>query len=72
MYFRNYQPRKTSLDKCLKTLVLEDLSTGDMVNSPKHWFNPNESAFIMFSDHGAGNWVAKVTLRHMNLLQTFS
>ena len=45
MYFRNYRPRKTCLDKCLKTPVWEDLSTSDMVNSPKHWFNLNESAF---------------------------
>ena len=32
MYFRNYRPRKTSLDNCLKTPVWEDLSPGDMVN----------------------------------------
>ena len=72
MYFRNYRPRKTCLDKCLKTPVSEDLSTGDMVNSPKHWFNLNESAFTSSSDHCEGNWVAKVTLRHMKILQTFS
>ena len=39
------------LDKRLKTLVWGDLSTGDMVNGMKHWFNLNESAFIMLSDH---------------------
>ena len=72
MYFRNYRQRKTCLDKCLKTPVSEDVSTGDMVNSPKHWFNLNESAFIILSDHCEGNWVAKVTLRLMKILQTFS
>ena len=36
MYFRNYRPRKTSLDKCLKIPISEDLLTGDMVNRPKH------------------------------------
>ena len=72
MYFRNYRPRKTSLDKCLKTPVWEYLSTGDMVNSPKHWFNVNESPFTSSSDHCEGNWVAKVTIRHMKILQTFS
>ena len=47
MYFRNYRPWKKRLDKCLKTRVWEDLSTGDMVNGAKHWFNLNESAFII-------------------------
>ena len=72
MYFRNYRPRKTGLDKCLKIPILEDLFTGDMLNRPKHWFNLNQRPFIIFSDQCGSNWVAKVTLRHMKLLQTFS
>ena len=52
--------------------VLEDPSTGDMVNGPKHWFNLNESAFIIFNDQLEGNWVANVTLRDMKILHTFS
>ena len=72
MYFRNYRQRKTRLDKCLKTPVSEDVSTGDMVNSPKHSFNLNESVLIILSDHCEGNWVPKVTLRHMKILQIFS
>ena len=64
MYFRNYRPRQTCLDKCLKTAVWEAVSTVDIVNKPKHWFNLNESAFILLSDHSEGNWVAKVALRH--------
>ena len=72
MYFRNYRPRNTCLGKCLKTPVWEDVSTGDMANSPKHWFNLNESAFTSSSDQCEGNGVAKVTLRHIKILQTFS
>ena len=72
MYFRNYRPRKTCLDKCLKTPVWEYLSTGDMVNRPKHWFNLNDTAFTSLSNHCESNWVAKVFLRHMKILQTFS
>ena len=72
IYFRNCRPRKTCLDKCLNAPVWEGLSTGDMVNSPKHWFNLNESAFTSPSNHCEINWVAKDTLRHMKILQTFS
>ena len=72
MYFRNYRPRKTFLDKYQKTPVWEDVTTGDMEKGPKHWFNVNESVFIILSDHCEGNWVAKVTLRHMKIIQTFS
>ena len=32
MYFRNYRPRKTRLDKCLKARVWEARSTDDMGN----------------------------------------
>ena len=72
MYFRNYRPRKTGLHKCLKTRFWEDLSTGDMVNDRKHWFNLTESAFIILSDPCEDNWVEKITLRNMKILQTFS
>ena len=72
MYFQNCQTRKTWLDKSLKAPVWEDLLTGDMVNGAKHWFNFNESAFTILSDPCECNWVAKVTLRHMKILETFS
>ena len=36
MYFRNYEPRKTWLDKCLKSPVGDDPSTSNMVNGPKN------------------------------------
>ena len=63
---------KDVLDKCLNAPVWKDPSTGDMVSRLKHWFTLNESAFIILSDNSEGNWVAKVTLRHMKILQTFS
>ena len=72
MYFRNYGPRKTWLDKYLKTPVWEEISTSDMVNRPKHWLNLNEGAFTSSSDNCEANWVAKVTLRDKKILQTFS
>ena len=59
------------LDKCLKTPLWVYLSEGDMANGPKNWFNLNESAFIILRDYCEGNWVAKVTLKHMQILQTF-
>ena len=36
MFLENYRLQKMWLDKCLKSLVLEDPSTSDMVNGPKH------------------------------------
>ena len=72
MCFQNYRPRKTCLEKCLKALVGEDLSTGDMVNGAKRRFNLSQRSFIILSDQYEGNSVAKVTLRHIKVLQTFS
>ena len=59
MYFRNYGPQKTWLDKCLKRPVWEDPSTGNMVNGLKHWFNLNGSTFTIFVDHCEGNAVGE-------------
>ena len=55
MYYRNYRPQKTRLDKYLKAPVLEPRSIDDMGNGPKHWFNLNERAFIILIDHCEGN-----------------
>ena len=68
MYFRNYRPRKTCLDKCVKAPVSENPLTGDMVRGAKPCFNNNQSAFIILSDHCEGNGVAKVTLRDVKIL----
>ena len=51
MYSRHYGLRKTWLDKCLKSLVLEDLWTDNMVNGPKHLLNLNGSTFTIFIDY---------------------
>ena len=51
MYFRNYGLRKTWLDKCLRSLVSEDPSTGNMVNELKYCFNFNDSTLSIFTDH---------------------
>ena len=72
MYFQNYRPRKTCLDKCLTGPVWEDSLTGDMVNGLTHWLNLNESAFIILSDHCEGNLVPNVTLRDVKILCSFS
>ena len=50
MYFRTYWLRKTWLDKCLKSRVLEDPSRSNMVSGPKHCWNLNDSAFTIFID----------------------
>ena len=68
MYFRNYRPRKTSLDKCLKAPVSENPLTGNMVSGMKHLFSINQSAFIILRDHFEDNGVAKVTLRDVKIL----
>ena len=66
MYFRNYRPRNTYLDKCLKTPVWEDLSRDKMENGQKHWFNLNESTFFTY-------WVitVKVIQLQKSLLDTW-
>ena len=51
MYFRNYAPKKTWLDKCLKSVVLHYPSTSNMLNGPKHCSNLNDSAFTIFIGH---------------------
>ena len=43
MYFWTYRLRKTWLDKCLQSFVLEDPSTSNMVNGPKSGSKLNKS-----------------------------
>ena len=51
MDLRNYGLLKTWLDKCLKSPVSEDPSTGNKVNGPKQYFNLYDSTFARFIDH---------------------
>ena len=55
MYFWAYGLRKTWLDKCLRSPVLEDPLTSNMVNGPKDCWNLNESTFTIFIYACEGN-----------------
>ena len=50
MYFWTYWLWKTWLDKRLKSIVLEDPLTSNMVNGRKHCWNLNDSTFTIFID----------------------
>ena len=43
--------RKIWIDKCLKGSILEDPSTSNIVNMPKHCSNLHHITFIIFIDH---------------------
>ena len=47
------------LDKCLKSPISENPSTGNMINGPKYCFNPIDSTFTVFIDLYESNWVGK-------------
>ena len=49
-YFWTDRLQKTCLVKCIKRPVSEDPSTSNMVNAPKHCWNPNGSIFSIFID----------------------
>ena len=51
MYFQNYGLQNSWVDKCLKSLISEDLSAGNMVNGAIHCFNLNGITFAKFIDH---------------------
>ena len=55
MYFRKYGHRKTWLRKCLKSPVVEEPLTSNVVNGPKHCLNLNGTIFTIFIDHCEGN-----------------
>ena len=50
MYFRTYGPKKTRLDKCLKSPVSEHPSISNIVKALKHCWNLNDSTFTLFID----------------------
>ena len=57
--FPKLRARKTWLDKCLKSHVLEDNSTSNIVNVLKHCWNLHHITFFIFTDHCQVNWVEK-------------
>ena len=48
MYFWTYGLRKTWLDICVKSSVLDDVLTSNIVNGPKRCWNLNDSPFTIF------------------------
>ena len=59
MYFPNYGPRETLLDKCLKSLVSIDPSERNMVNTQNRCWNLHCSAFTKFIDCFETNCLTK-------------
>ena len=59
MYFWTYGLEKARLDQCLKSPVLEDPSTSNMVNQPKHFSKPENSTFTKFIESGKDKWGCK-------------
>ena len=63
--FQELRTKKTWLDKCLKSPVSMDISTGNMVNGPKHCSNLHENTFIIFTDHCQGNWLSLIDMANL-------
>ena len=59
MYLRNYGLRKRRLDKCLKSHILEDPSTSNMEDGPKHSSNVENGSFTIFINHSEHNSVGE-------------
>ena len=57
--FPKLRTLNTWLDKCLKSLALEDPSTGNMVNVQKYCWNLYHSTRVILIDRYQGNWVGK-------------
>ena len=53
-----WSPKKWS-DQCLKSPVLDDPSTSNMINVQKRSWNQHHSTFSIFIDHCQVNWVSK-------------
>ena len=70
MYFRNYELRKTWLDKCLKSTLLQYPSTSNMVNRLKHFSNLNGGTFTIFLITGKAIEYEKFYLSDMRNLKT--
>ena len=55
MYFRNYKPRKTLLNKSYKRPLSRDPSTSNMLSGAKHCRNLNGTNFTIFIDYCESN-----------------
>ena len=72
MYFRNYGLPKTLLDQCLKSLVSEDPTKGNMVNAPKHCSNLKDTSLPYFLITGKSIVLEKVSVSYVQKLKTVS
>ena len=54
----------TWLNKCRKSAVLEDPSTGSMVKGTKYGWNLHDSNFFIFIDNCLGSWVGNRARTH--------
>ena len=70
MYFLTSGLRKTWLDKCLKSPVSEDPSTGNKLNELKHCSKLNGSTFNVFIDPSKSNSGWKSLSKCMQNLRT--
>ena len=70
MYLSTYILRKTWLDKCLRSLVSEDSSTSNMINTPKHCSKLDDSTFTIFIDPSKTIQIWKVPLSYLLNLRT--
>ena len=59
MYFRNYQLRKTCLDKCVNRPLSQDPLRENIANGSKHCCNLNDSAFTIFINQCEGSYIEK-------------
>ena len=66
MYFRNKGPRKTCLDKCLKSSVSGNPSTDNITNGLKRCCNLNANTFNILINHYEGNYRWKKSLLVIN------
>ena len=59
MSFQNYRLQNACLWKCLKSHVSVHPSSVNMLKSPKHWENLQDSSFISFAHHSGKILVEK-------------
>ena len=72
MYFRNYGLPKTLLDQCLKSLLSEDPTKSNMVNTPKHCSNLNNTSLPYLLITGKSIVLQKVSVSDIQNLKTVS
>ena len=72
MYFRNYGHPKTLLDQCLKSPVSEDPTKSNMVSTPKHCSNLNDTSLPYLLITGKSIVLQQVSVSDIRNLKTVS